>query len=165
MSFYGSIAGVAAYVRHMTFDDPSNPTSADIIQFLTQQSAVLDGWMAREGYTVPVASTYTEAYSVLGGFANLGAAGLAELTQRSAGYSSEGDDAREQAFLGQFKNAQAYIASGALAALGVSQARTPRGLFGLAIGGRTNSGAYLRPIFSRTSFGNNPTLESGEGEP
>lgn len=163
MAFYGSVAGVAAYVRHMQFDASGNPTTSDVEGFLAQQSAVLNGWLAREGYTTPV--TQADAVLVLARFANLGAAGLCELTQRSAGYTVDNDDAREAQFLKQFGQAEAYIKSGALAALGVAQARSPQPFYGLSVGGRTNSGGYLQPIFTRTSFGNQPTKETGEGEP
>lgn len=119
MADYGSVAGVQAFVRHMTFDSTNNPTTDDITNFLVQQSAKVNGWLAMAGYAIPV--ELPTAKAALDNFVNMGAAGLAELTQRSAGYTVDQDDTRERTFLDEFNDVQAFITSGALAAMGVSQ--------------------------------------------
>src|SRR5690349_806445 len=103
MSTYGDIASVQAYVRHMTFDAANNPTTAQVLAFLDQQSAKLTGWLAAAGYQVPV--TNAAAKLVLDNYANLGAAGLAELTQRTAGFSDKDENKRENKFLAEFEKA------------------------------------------------------------
>lgn len=130
MSTYGTVAGVAAYVGHMlnsagTFDDAGPPptgTAPSLTQvngFLDQVSAQLTGWLAAAGYATPV--TQADAKSVLDRYANVGAAGLAELSQRVAG-TSDDESRRESQFLQEFRSAEAWINGRALAALGVPQA-------------------------------------------
>ena len=124
MSTYGSIAGVEAYVAHMTneaghFDTATTPTLAQVVTFLDARSAQLTGWLAAAGYVTPVVQA--EAKVVLDRFANVGAAGDAELTQRVAG-ASDKENERENAFLKEFAKAEAWINGRALAALGVPQA-------------------------------------------
>lgn len=165
---YGSVAGVAVYVARLTTDGGSftastRPTLAQVEGFLDQQSAVLNGWIAQAGYNVPI--TQSDAALILARYANIGAAGLVELTQAAAGYASDGEDSRENRFLSEFARAEAWIKSGALAALGVGQNTVGPGLSGLSVGGRSATGAQLKPIFTRTSFGNNPSGERGSREP
>lgn len=122
MSTYGSIASVAAFVRHVPFDAANAPTSADVEAWLTARSAQLTAWLAVAGYTVPVTSATVEAKAILDRYASIGAAGDVELSLRSAGYSAEGEDARENRFLAEFAKAEAWIAGSALEALGVVRA-------------------------------------------
>lgn len=166
---YGSIAGVAAYVQHMansggSFDNTTAPTLTQVEEFLNQASDMLNGWLARNRYTIPVSQA--DAVRVLSRYANLGAAGLCELSMRSSGYSADDENRRENKFLKMFEGAEDYINSGALAALGAASSSTsvPPPLSGFRIGGTTTGGLALRPIFSRTMFGNNPTAERGEKE-
>lgn len=153
---YGTVAGVAAYVRRLTtggaFTDATRPSFAEIESFLDQRSAILNSWIAEAGYSVPV--TNATAVLVLSNYANLGAAGLAELTQAAAGYGQEGEDTRENRFLAEFAKAEAWIKGGALAALGVGQVTLGSGLAGLSVGGK-------RPIFRRSMFGNDTQAEPG----
>jgi hypothetical protein len=160
MSTYGTLDGVQAYIRHMTFDAANNPTSDQIEVFLESCSAVLTGCLASGGYQVPV--TQTEAKAVLDNYANLGAAGYAELTQRTAGFNANDENKRENKFLDEFRKACKFIESGALAGMGVPQLRTPGPLFGLSVGGKTASGQALTPIFGRGMFGNLPAEEYQE---
>lgn len=164
---YGTVAGATRYVRRLTtngaFSATSSPSIADVEGFLDEQSAVLNGWLARAGYSVP--ATNAIAVQILGRYANLGAAGLIELTQAASGYAAEGEDTRENRFLAEFAKAEAYINSGALGGLGEAQTTAGLGLAGLSVGGRTSGGQRLRPMFTRTSFGNNPTAERGSREP
>lgn len=161
---YGSVLGVAAHVKHLTnsgstFDVATGPTLTEVESFLDQVSDVLNGWLARAGYVIPV--TNANAVTVLGRYANLGAAGHCELSQRSAGYSAEDENRRENKFFDLFKLAEAYINSGALAALGVTIATdtAPPPLSGFRIGGRTRGGTALQPMFSRGMMGNQPAAE------
>lgn len=165
---YGSATGVAAYVRRLantssTFDTNTRPTLAEVEAFLDQCSDVLNGWLSRAGYVIPV--TQGDAVNVLTRFANLGAAGHAELSQRPGGYDAEDENRRENKFLDMFMQAEAYIESGALGALGAATVSNdlPSPLDGLRVGGVTSSGQRLRPIFKRRGFGNNPTAESPSG--
>lgn len=166
---YGSAEGVAAYVHHMTASDgtftmDTEPNLVEVEAFLNQMSDTLNGWLARAGYSIPV--TQADAKNVLNRYANLGAAGLCELSMRGAGYSADDENRRENKFLRMFDEARAYIDSGALALLGAAQASSsaPGPLAGFRIGGGTRSGGALTPIFTRTSFGNDPTAESGSPE-
>jgi hypothetical protein len=162
---YGSVAGVQAFIRHITLDSANNPTTAQVQAFLDRRSAMLDGWIADAGYIAPV-TTPAAAVTVLDQFANYGAAGDAELTQRSSGYAVNAPNNRENKFLEEFYRAQAFIASGALGALGVPAPTTALGPYaGLGYSGKTASGLPLQPLFRRTSFGNDPTAESGSAEP
>ena len=167
---YGSIAGVAAYVRRLansasTFDTTTRPTLVEVEAFLDQCSDTLNGWLAAAGYVIPV--TQADAVRVLSRYANLGAAGHAELSQRAGGYDAEDENRRENKFLDMFALAETYIQSGALGALGaaVVTGGLPSPVSGLRVGGRTRTGQALRPMFTRTSFGNDPTAESGSREP
>lgn len=165
---YGSVTGVAAYTRRLanaasTFDTTTRPTLIEVEAFIDQCSDTLNGWLAAAGYVIPV--TQADAAKVLARYANLGAAGHVELAERAGGYDAEDENRRENKFLDMFANAEMYINSGALAALGaaVVSNELPGPLDGLRIGGMTRGGLKLRPIFKRTSFGNNPTAESPSG--
>lgn len=165
---YGSVAGVATYVSHLlntggTFDSTTRPTAAQVEAFLDQQSAKLNAWLASEQYVVPV--TQADCVLLLANYANLGAAGLCELTMRAAGYSASDQNERENEFLALFNEAKAFICSGALAALGATQSPALGAFYGLRVGGRTATGQVLKPIFRRGSLGNDPTAESGNREP
>src|SRR5262245_60712378 len=131
MSDYGSTDGVAAYVAHMTnsvgqFDATTRPTLAQVTTFLGEVSAQLNGWLASAGYVIPV--TNSAAKQVLDRYANIGAAGLCELTQRSAGYSKDNQNKRENKFLSEFYAAENYIKGGALNNLGAATQQLPGGL-------------------------------------
>jgi hypothetical protein len=165
---YGSIAGVAAYVKRLTntlgtFDTTTEPTLTEVEEFLNQASDMLNGWLAAAGYVIPV--TQADAVRVLDRYANLGAAGLTELSQRAGGYDANDENRRENKFLNMFEKAEGYIQSGALGALGAGVVSNdlPSPLSGLSVGGVTADGARLRPIFKRRSFGNDPTAESPAG--
>lgn len=167
---YGSVAGVAAYTRRLTnsastFDTSTRPTLAEVEAFLDQCSDTLNGWLASAGYVIPV--TQADAVRVLARYANLGAAGHAELSQRAGGYDADDENRRENKFLDMFQMAEAYIQSGALSALGATivAGSLPSPVSGLRVGGSTRTGQALRPIFTRTSFSNDPTAESGAKEP
>jgi hypothetical protein len=164
---YGTVAGAAAYVQHAanelgTFDAETTPTLAQVEGFIDRQSARLNGWLAQNNYGVPVTNARAAAW--LAYYAEIGAAGLIELTQRSSGYDDQDQNRRENKFLQEFARAQKEIASGVLAALGATTTDVPGVLFGLRVGGGTRGGQTLRPIFTRTSFGNDPTAESGSDE-
>lgn len=146
MAAYGSLAGVAAFVRHMTFDADNQATSADVLAWLDARAAMLTGWLADAGYAVPV--TQADATAVLDRYANIGAAGDAELAQRSAGYQAEGEDVRENKFLAEWNRAQAWIAGDALAALGVPRA-AGAGNAALAWVPATYRGASVTDEYSR----------------
>lgn len=121
MPTFGSVAGVGAYVRHMAFDTPNNPTTTDVTAWLTARSSQLVGWLAAAGFVVPDWTVYPNAKAVLDNYANLGAACLAELSQRSSGYDAGDENKRENKFCAQFAEAEDWIGGPALAALGVPQ--------------------------------------------
>lgn len=141
------------------------PTLTEVTRFLDQCSDTLNGWLAASGYVIPVIQA--DAADVLGRYAEVGAAGHAELSQRAGGYDAEDENKRENKFLDMFETALAYIQSGALAALGAAVVSNggPPALAGLRVGGQTATGQALRPMFRRTSFGWNPTAETGTKEP
>jgi hypothetical protein len=168
-SAYGTVAQVAAYVRHLTtngtFDAASRPTAAQVEQFIEQRSAILNGCLAEAGYTVPVGASYTQARTVLAYYAVQGAAADCELTQRSSGTEDDKDNPRWRVFLKEFEKGCPFIASGAFAALGAPATGGSPAIAGLWVGGRTRGGQKLRPVFGRTSFQNDPTIESPTVEP
>ena len=167
---YGSVAGVAAYTRRLansasTFDTTTRPTLVEVEAFLDQCSDTLNGWLASAGYVIPV--TQADAVRVLSRYANLGAEGHVELSQRAGGYDADDENRRENKFLDMFANAETYIQSGALAALGAAivTGSLPAPVSGLRVGGRTRTGQALRPAFSRGMFGNDPAAEYKGREP
>jgi hypothetical protein len=123
VSTYGTYAGVQALTRHMGLDGPRAPTSAQIEGWLEQASAELTGMLVDAGYSTPVVQE--TAVIVLNGFANVRAAALAELAQRFAGDTDTEGNKRYEAFLAEWNKAAAWIVSGQLAALGVSQGALP----------------------------------------
>lgn len=162
---YGTVAGVAAYTRHRanaasTFDTATRPTLLEVEAFLDQCSDVLNGWLHRSGYVIP--ATNATAVSVLARYAQLGAAGHVELSLRPGGYDAEDENRRENKFLDLFAQAESYIESGALAAMGavIVPDSLPSPVSGLRVGGVTVGGMALRPMFRRTSFGHDPAAES-----
>jgi hypothetical protein len=164
---YGSVAGVASYVKRLcnssgTFDTGTKPTLIEVEGFIDQQSAKLNAWLVQSGYSIPV--TQASAKLILDLYANLGAAGLAELTQRNAGYGDE-ENERETEFLKEFMAAKDFIFSGALSELGAATSAASSPIAGLWSGGATSSGQRLRPIFTRTWGGQSPTEEAGPKEP
>jgi len=163
MSDYGSTAGVAVYVKHMTnssgaFDTTTKPTLADVDTILGEICAQLNGWLAAADYGVPVTSA--RATPILDRYANLGAAGMCELTMRSAGYSKDDQNKRENKFMDEFYKAEAFINSGALLGLGVTTIATAPALHQFRVGGRNAGHQAARPIFRRTMFGNDPAAEN-----
>jgi hypothetical protein len=165
---YGSVAGVAAYTRRLanldsTFDQDTRPTLVEVEAFLDQCSDTLNGWLSAAGYVIPV--TNANAVNVLARYANLGAAGHVELSERAGGYDADDENRRENKFLDLFARAEMYINSGALGALGATTTTNdlPGPLDGLRVGGVTAGGLRLRPIFKRRSFGNDPVAESPAG--
>src|SRR5688572_17675083 len=122
MSTYGSYEGVQALIRHMTPDAARSVTSANIEGWLTQRSAELTACLVQAGYTLPVAQT--EGKAILDGYANVGAAALAELAQRFAGDTGEEGNRRYEALLAKWNKACPWIAGTALKALGVPQTGT-----------------------------------------
>jgi hypothetical protein len=139
------------------------PTLTEVSRFLDQCSDTLNGWLATAGYAIPVVAV--AATDVLARYAEVGAAGHAELSQRAGGSNADDENMRENKFLSLFKEAKAYIESGALGALGaaVVSSNLPGPLSGLRVGGQTSTGQALRPIFKRRSFGNDPAAESPSG--
>lgn len=114
---YGSVDGVQGLTRHIRYGEPDNPTVADLERWLTARAAQLTGWLAAAGYVVPV--TQPSAKAALDRYADYGAAADAEAAQRSGGYTEDDEDRREVYFAREFRRAEEWIASGALAALGV----------------------------------------------
>jgi hypothetical protein len=167
MADYGSTSGISKYVKHLTsagsFSASTKPTLTEVGEMLDESCAILNGWLAQAGYIVPVVAT--RAAAALSRYANMGGAGLAELSQRSGGYSETDENRRENKFLAEFYKAEAFIMSGALAALGATTDEIGASLSGFSVGGRTSGGQTLKPIFTRTSFGNDPTAETGLKEP
>jgi len=150
---YGSVDGVAAYCRHATdngaFTGVTTPTLAQVEAWIDARSAVLNGWLATAGYTVPV--TASAAVIALARYANLGATADVELAQRAGGYSADSEDTREQRFERLFAAAHDWIMSGAPGDLGAGSSSTvvDASLRGLAVGNREAGGGRHTPIFTR----------------
>lgn len=62
---YATVGDVAGLTPLRTFTGSSKPTSTQVIGFLTETSAVLDGILAARGYTLPVPVTATAALELL----------------------------------------------------------------------------------------------------
>lgn len=165
MSDYGTPAGVAAYVKRLAdattgqFTTTTKPPLADVQTWLDGRSARLNTWLIQAGYAIPV--TQADAKALLDYYANVGAAGDVELSQISAGYSNDDQNRRENKFLAEFDKAWPFIRDGGFAGLPVPTTGASSPIAGLASGGRTSTGQQLAPIFSRQSFGNDPTRENG----
>lgn len=119
MATYGSVVGVASYVRHVALDTPNAPATTDVQTWLDARAAQLTAWLAEAGYSTPV--TLPAAKAVLDRYANIGAAGDVELAQWSAGHNADDENRRESKFLAEFAKAEAWVKSQALASLGVEQ--------------------------------------------
>jgi len=167
---YGSVAEVLAYTRHLitggdaTYTPLTRPTLAEVERFIDRRSAKINGVLAANGYAVPVTGP-AAAIAMLAEIAVMGAAGDCELTQRHSGSRPEGESDREYEFLQAYDRGLAALAGPEFAALGAAQARPSSAIAGLSFGGRTAGGGALRPVFGRTSFGNDPTVESPTTEP
>lgn len=116
---YGSVEGVQRLVRHAPAGGTNQPTTADYEAWLEARSAKLTAWLVDAGYIVPV--TQTEAKAILDDYANKGGACDAESAIRMIGLTSDDENSRFTLFCDQFSSAEAWIQSGALAALGVPQ--------------------------------------------
>ena len=125
MAAYGNTAGVTALTAHIDYNQDNAPTTADVEGWLVARSGVLNSWLALAGFVTPV--VLPEAKAVLDRFANYGAAADAEASQRTAGYREDDEDRREVYFAREFRRAEDWIASGALAALGVPQSLVEAG--------------------------------------
>lgn len=119
MADYGSVSQTQSFVRHMPFDQPNNPATADVTEWLDSCAAQLNAWLAEAGYVTPVG--IVTAKTILDRYANLGAAGYAELSLRSSGDNDADENRRENKFLAEFYRAKAWIQTRALSALGVPQ--------------------------------------------
>lgn len=148
MATYGSYEGVQALIRHMTPDAIRSITSADINRWLEQRSAELTACLVQAGYAVPV--TEESAVAILNGYANVGAAALAELSQRFAGDTGEEGNRRYEAFLAEWNKACPWIAGTALKALGVPQTGTGDDVqltfVPATYGGGNTPDEYARPV-------------------
>ena len=167
---YGSVAEVVAYVRHLltnqatTFSPSTRPTLAEVERFIDRRSARINAVLARNGYAVPVA-TPQAAVDALAEIAVMGACADCELTMRQSGTRPEGENDREYEFEQRYQQGLAWVGGPDFAALGAPQDGPSSPIAGLAFGGTTRTGQRLRPVFGRTSFGNNPTAESPTKEP
>lgn len=138
---YGSVAGAKALTRHIQYGTANHPAEGDLERWLAARAGQLTGWLAAAGYVTPV--TLAEARAALDRFADYGAAADAEAAQRTGGYRDEDEDRREVYFAREFNRAEAWITSGALAAMGVpltsdpdSPQRARPGAVGLLTAGR-----------------------------
>jgi hypothetical protein len=126
MAAYGSVNGVQALTAHINYNEANAPTAEDVEGWLTARSGTLNSWLALAGFVTPV--VLHEAKAVLDRYANYGAAADAEASQRTAGYREDDEDRREVYFAREFRRAEEWIASGALAALGVPQTLVEAGV-------------------------------------
>lgn len=147
MADYGGVNGVLALVAHVQLDQPNNPTTNQVNDWLIQHSALLDGWLAAAGYTTPV--THVKAKLILDHYANAGTAGMVELAQRVGGTSSEDDDKRENRFLSEFEKAKAYIESEAFRQLGAEHSDAAEAPSALSFVPATYGAAALADEFAR----------------
>lgn len=160
---YGSRAGTVPLVQHLLgsgtdFSASTKPTSTQVDAFLVDGSAILDGWLAEAGYTIPV--TDAEAVLILDHYAELFAAYKCELSRATGAYGAEGND-RGETFKRDFMEAQDLIKkSDALVNLGA--ARTKQEGKGFKVGGlsptdKTDFEAdtdRTQPIFKKGMFEN-----------
>ena len=120
---YGSIAGVSALIPVVgTLGTSSTPTSAQVMEWLTQGSARIDRALSSAGYSVPVDDAAT-VYAELDALANLyGAAHV--LTARGLDSANGEAENRSDVWLARFNAELSSLAASDLSALGVSSATT-----------------------------------------
>lgn len=120
---YGSIAGVSALIPVVgTLGTSSTPTSAQVMEWLTQGSARIDRALSSAGYSVPVDDAATVC-AELNALANLyGAAHV--LSARGLDSANGEAENRSDAWLERFNAELTSLAASDLSALGVSSAPT-----------------------------------------
>lgn len=169
-SSYGSTDEVLTYVRHLmgsnevTFAAATRPKLEEVERFIDRRSARLNAILAGAGYTVPIATPQT-AVDILAEIVVKGAVADCELTLRQSGVRPEGENDREYEFERAYAEGLTFVASADFAALGSPQNAPSSAIAGISVGGTTRTGQRLKPIFGRTTFGNDPTRESGNKEP
>lgn len=156
MSDYGSAAGVAYLVRHLTtsgtFDANSKVTLTAVGAFLDDVSAEMTMILAAQGYTTPI-TTPTRVKTYLDRIANNGGAMYCELTQPSAGFRGvENADTRAGAFRRLYEEGKKLLGNTqALLALGVGQSTaTTRGIWSGST--QDDDGNDKDPVFERDMF-------------
>lgn len=155
---YGSVLGVEALVPRYTspaghFDSSTRPVLTQVEQWLDQISAILNGYLAQYGFTIPV--TNTDAVNLLAMFVNQEVAAMVEGVNGSGRF---GPTTKAPGKRGRFavitEDAEAYIAANAVGLERLGAERTKDALAGLAYRATNEAGEDIAPIFQREAFGN-----------
>lgn len=101
---YATVGDLEAFNAIRTFTGSSRPTVTDVVGFLTETGAVLDGILAARGYALPVPVTATAALELLEHYNAIGAWFYSE----SAAPDSDMRDVAERAWA----NAQRMLRDG-----------------------------------------------------
>lgn len=161
---YGSVAEVLALTRHLmdgaaTFDATTRPTLTEVEKFIDRVSAILNTYLAAEGFAIPV--TQSDAALALADWTVARAVMWVELTQRGAGYSDI-EAGRTGGFMGIHKDARKFVMDNAAGWERLGATRTYAASTGLAFTAmkthaeRTDPDVTTReqPVFRRHKWDN-----------
>lgn len=73
MSYYASVGSVEKLDGRITFTQQTPVTGSQVEQFILEVEAELEGILAAQDYVVPVATSATQAYRLVGAYTALGA--------------------------------------------------------------------------------------------
>lgn len=101
MPGYATVMDVQALTAPLTFTGSSLPSATQVVGFLDETGAVLDGILAARGYSVPVATTATSALKLLEHYNALG--GQAKALAANPAAPKDRRDAAEKAWADALK--------------------------------------------------------------
>jgi hypothetical protein len=110
---YATVGDVRSLNSARTFTATSRPDIADVVNYLTQTAAVIDGILSARNYALPVPITATTALELLANFNAVGAWFYVE----QAAESSPHRDAAERAW----NNAQKMLRDGLIEPVGLAR--------------------------------------------
>jgi hypothetical protein len=110
---YATVSNVEALDAARTFTPANEVTDTDVVGFLTETAAVLDGILTARGYTLPVPTAATSALELLEGYNAIGAWAFVE----QAATISPHRDAAAQAWA----NAQRMLRDGLIEPAGLTK--------------------------------------------
>jgi hypothetical protein len=113
---YATVGDVRSLNTARTFSATSRPDIADVVNYLTETAAVLDGILSARNYALPVPITATTALELLSYYNAIGAWCLSE----QAAESSPHRDAAAKAW----ENAQRMLRDGLIEPVGLTRDTT-----------------------------------------
>jgi hypothetical protein len=129
---YATVSDVRSLNPARTFTGSSRPSASDVIGYLTETAAVLDGILSARNYVLPVPIVATNALELLEGYNAIGAWYLSE----TAADSSPHREAAERAW----NLAQKMLRDGLIEPVGLTRDITT---------GRARAASVPTPVFFR----------------